>query len=64
MEYVIAYFVTALFVLLLSSFAAGYHGVDINKKDAFDSVLWPLILFAIIGTLVRIIVEKINKKED
>jgi len=65
MEYLIAYFAIALFMLLASSFAAGYHGIDIAKKDAFDSIIWPVTIVAIIGTLVRIIIEKTkNKKED
>jgi NADH:ubiquinone oxidoreductase subunit 6 (subunit J) len=49
-------FVGAIF-LLISAVVAGYNGIDMNKKDFTDSVIWPVSIAVLIGTIVRVVIE-------
>lgn len=65
------YFVVALVVMNINAFLAGYHGVRITMDDVIQSVVWPISIAALLGTLVRIGVEsykeesrKVTKKKE
>lgn len=61
--YVGAYVYIAVFVWMLNSVLAGYHGTMTNKEDFFQSVLWPISISALIGSLIRLIVDTYRNRK-
>jgi len=59
--YLIYYGGISIVILLISAFVAGYYGDEIGLKDAQGAILWPITIFTLLGTLIRVLIE--TKKE-
>lgn len=57
------YFYMLIITLVITLVARGYNEQEYNKKDITDSVLWPLTYLVILGTLIKVIVNKLNRKK-
>lgn len=57
------YYILGIFITLgINAFVAGYNGTTWNMNDVKDSILWPVSLLVMIGTLIRIIIETTKNK--
>lgn len=54
----IGYFVVVGVFLAVNAVICGYKGVDFNLSDVLGSLIWPLTVLQLIGTLIRIYKEK------
>lgn len=62
-NYINDYLLTALGFWLGNSFIAGFVEADINKKDFYSALLWPIYTALFLGTLFRLFIEWIKTKK-
>lgn len=58
------YFGGGLVFCMVSSFVSGHAGTMLKKADYYDGILWPFSTAALLGSIVRVCVERINERAE
>ena len=58
------YLIGGLVFCTVSAFVAGYAGGMLKKADYYDSILWPFSTSALLGSIVRICVERVKDRAE
>lgn len=61
---VIGYFAGGLVFCAVSAFVSGYAGGMLKKADYYDSILWPFSTAALLGSIVRVCVERVKDRAE
>lgn len=62
LNYISWYIIVFVITLAINAVFAGYHGSKIMKEDLYDSIIWPISLLVLFGYLIKIIIQKLERK--
>lgn len=62
LNYISWYIIVFVITLAINAVFAGYHGSKIMKEDLYDSIIWPISLLVLLGYLIKIIIQKLERK--
>lgn len=62
LPYIQYYLAFAVIFWLTTAIVSGFYGSEPGKSEFFASLLWPISMGTVIGTLARVIVEIIKER--
>ena len=62
MVFIELYIIGIVIFLVCTAVVAGYTGEKMKLEDMLSGILWPLSIFELIGTLVRVIKENYKNR--